>query len=347
VDKLPFSRRGRRPLLALAVAATATIVPSAFAIGCSKAPDGGQADHASLVESDAAADADAAPRRVCPSAQRPDGGWLTIDGMDVSDYQYTDWDGVVRENPNMKFAFARVSAGLVRVDLRFSADWAGMKRVGLIRGAYQYFKPSQSAVAQADLFLQRLSQQGGLEARDLPPVLDIETTNGMPTATVQCRMKIWLARVGRATKRTPLIYSSAAHNTTLGADFGNFPLWISNYVGTPSRTCPRMPDSWNKWTMWQYSESARVRGVYSNGARDDDAGGVIALQDGGDGGPVLPGSDVNFFDGTLDDLEAYVASSAHDEPVDDPPALDDPPHVPSSDAGPPVDCSDGCCVVDP
>lgn len=305
--------------------------------------------HASADEADKAVDApDAGPRRVCPSNRNPDGSWVKVDGFDVSDYQFTDWDKVARDNPHQKYAFARVSAGLVRVDTRFTADWAGAKRVGLIRGAYQYFKPSQSAIAQADLFLSRMNAEGGFEAEDFPPVLDVETTNDMPTETVVCRIKTWLARVERATKRVPLIYTSHLYSNLLGPEIAaRHALWISNYVGTPSVTCPRMPASWDKWTLWQYSDRGPVPGVYKNGDRDAPGGGYPAT---GDGGLISTGYDVNYFDGTLDQLKGYIASTTSDGDVADPPPLAHPPVVSgaATTAGGPVDCADdGCCVAGP
>jgi len=291
------------------------------------------------------ATADAAPpRRVCPSNRNPDGSWVTVEGFDVSDYQYTDWDRVRAQATNHKFAFLRVSAGLVRVDKRFAFDWPGAKRAGLIRGAYQYFKPSQSAVAQADLFLRRLREEGGLEAGDLSPVIDVETTNDMPPETVTCRVKTWLARVERATGRIPIIYTAERWGFLFPSnEFRRYPLWVANYVGTPSVTCPRMPDPWQKWQIWQWSESGRIPGVFTNANRDDDDGGAPLL----DGGvPVFTGYDMNFFDGTMNDLRTFVASTVSKGEVPDPPPLANPPQVPGAATTPggPVDCADdGCC----
>lgn len=291
---------------------------------------------------------DAPPRRVCPSESLPnDGGWVTTDGFDVSDYQFTDWDKVKADNPSKKFAFVRVSAGLVRIDKRFKIDWPSAKRVGFIRGAYQYFKPSQSAIAQANLFLDKMAESGGLEDTDIPPVLDVEATNDMPTETIVCRIKTWLARVERATKRVPLIYTSHVHGYLFGPEMERHALWVANYVGTPSITCPRTPYAWDKWTIWQHSDRGPISGVYDNGDRNSEDGGTIAM----DGGvPVSTGYDVNFFNGTFDALKTFIASTKSAGTVQDPPPLANPPVVPgaASVAGGPVDCADdGCCVPGP
>jgi lysozyme len=327
-------------------------VTLAGAAACALVGGNGDALESSVVAGDDASAVDAGgPRRVCPSARDKDGSWVVVDGIDVSDYQFTNWDEVAAKSPNVKFGIVRISAGLVRVDSRFTYDWAGMKRAGLIRGVYQYFKPSQSAIAQADLYLERLNEEGGLEPNDLPPVLDFETTNDMPPETVSCRIKLWLARVERATKRLPLIYSSNQQKEFLTKEFARYPLWVPNYVKTPSKTCPVTPDTWDMWTFWQHSDKGFVSGVYDNGDRNGPDGGSMATWngDGGDGGPKYSGSDVNYFDGTLADLQRFIGKGVSTTPVVDPPLPVNPPHVPgaSQDAGAPIDCADGCCVAGP
>jgi lysozyme len=325
-----------------AIVAACSLVESAADTSASLAdPDpGATADAAS----DAGSDADAGWPRLCPSTRADDGGWVAVDGIDVSDWQYSDWDQIARAQPSLRYGFARVSSGLIRVDQRFGQDWAGMKRAGLIRGPYQYFTPRYSAVAQADLFVQRLTDEGGLAPEDLPPVLDVETTEGMPDATVSCRIKLWMVHAERALHRRPMIYTSYLWSAYFDATFARYPLWVTNFVGTPTLTCPRMPLAWNKWVFWQHSAVGAVPGVYVNSDRDD--GGAIGLVDGGDAGELAE-TDLDFFDGTLDELRAFVATTASSGVVDDPPPLDAPPHVSVTAFGPDFDCADGCCIADP
>ena len=66
-------------------------------------------------------------------------------------------------------------------DPKFAANWSGTKANGILRGAYQFFRPGQDAIAQADLLL---SKMGTLEADDLPPVLDVEAADGLGPAAV-------------------------------------------------------------------------------------------------------------------------------------------------------------------
>jgi lysozyme len=329
----------------------------AFASGCFDHGRGGESGSENLNSADAAPDV----YRQCP-ATKTDAGWVVTEGFDVSDYDYAELQIVTQEAPQYKYAFARATAGLGRLDTMFPYYWPQMRRAGLIRGAYQYFNVNRNAAQQADLFVQVLNESGGMVPEDLPPVLDLESTGIMPPEVIQCRAKLWLARVERSTGRIPMIYTAQYMDQAVGTDFGHYPLWVANYVSNPAVTCPRMMTGWAKWDIWQYSEGATVPGIFSNGSRNSDAGGSIALEDAGDGGvgvPVVATADLNYYNGTLDDLVAFVKTTMSTNPPADPPPPANPPVVsppPGPDAGPdggpppppnPVDCSDGCCIAGP
>ena len=58
-------------------------------------------------------------------------------GIDVSHYQgNVDWTAV--RGAGMVLAFATATEGSNYVDSKFAANWAGMKTVGLKRGAYHF-----------------------------------------------------------------------------------------------------------------------------------------------------------------------------------------------------------------
>src|SRR4051812_37774275 len=104
----------------------------------------------------------------------------TTPGIDVSYYQDTiDWQRVRRAG--IQFAFIRLSDGATLRDSMFATNWAESKRAGVVRGAYQYFRPDQSIAAQADLMIAAMRDRG---PDDLPPVIDIEVDGGLDAASV-------------------------------------------------------------------------------------------------------------------------------------------------------------------
>jgi hypothetical protein len=73
----------------------------------------------------------------------------TTAGIDVSYYQGDiTWQRVRRAG--VQFAFIRAYDGTDVFDVKFVANWSGAKQAGLLRGAYQFFRPELSALDQAD-----------------------------------------------------------------------------------------------------------------------------------------------------------------------------------------------------
>jgi hypothetical protein len=103
----------------------------------------------------------------------------TLRGVDVSSYQGSiDWSSA--KSSGIAFGFAKATEGDTLEDSTFAANWAGMKSAGVVRGAYHFFHPSESATAQASFVL---SKVGTLEAGDLPIVLDFEVLDGVSEAS--------------------------------------------------------------------------------------------------------------------------------------------------------------------
>src|SRR5688572_24159740 len=73
-------------------------------------------------------------------------------GIDVSYYQgVIDWNRV--KSDGVEYAFIRVSDGEVFRDPKFTANWANARSAGVIRGAYQFFRPAQNVANQAQMMI--------------------------------------------------------------------------------------------------------------------------------------------------------------------------------------------------
>lgn len=204
----------------------------------------------------------------------------TVEGIDVSVWQAAvNWQSV--KNSGITFGIARVSYG-TSLDSWFDDNWNGMKSVGLIRGAYQFFLPQQDPIAQADLML---SAVGTLGPGDLPLVADVEDTGGQSAATIASKLKQWCQHIEAATGRKPIIYTGKYfwQDNVASFDFGGYPLWIPNY----SFSCPNLPDNyWNDWVIFQYSSTGSVPGVSGNVDRNKFNGTLADLQAFANGGPA-------------------------------------------------------------
>ena len=216
----------------------------AFLVGCAADPLTDADEHVSVTEQDAT---------VC-------GVGPTVKGIDVSYYQGTiNWTSV--KNDGVKFAFIRVSDGLNTIDTKFAANWSGSRAAGVKHGAYQFFRPGQDPIEQADLLLSKIG--GKLEADDLPPVIDVEASDGQSAATITTKVKKWVAHVKAATGRDPIIYTGFYFwRDSVGApDVTTSPLWHAQYT---TASCPNIAPPWQQWALWQYSSTGTVAGISGN-----------------------------------------------------------------------------------
>ena len=199
----------------------------------------------------------------------------TVPGIDVSKWDgNVDWTAVA--GSGQKFGIARVSDGTTYPDATFATHWKAIKQAGLIRGAYQFFRPEQDPIAQANLALSALASDP-IGAGDLPFILDIEVTDGVPATTLRTRVQTWLDAIQNGTGKKPIVYTAAFMSSALGTGFGSYPLWVANY----GAACPLLPSGWSHWVMWQYGGSNSVPGISSN-------------------------VDLNVFNGSLTDLQAFA-----------------------------------------
>jgi hypothetical protein len=168
---------------------------------------------------------------------------------------------------------AKATEGTSYIDPRFRANWNDSAAARIIRGAYHFLRPGIDGVAQADYFLREL---GPIQPGDLPPMLDLEVTDGLPAGTVLAVAHAWLDRVEQVTGRAPMLYTYPSFwQSTLGdpGGFGRYPLVIASYGA-----CPPVPSSWSAVTIWQFTDSDSVTGVAGNVDGDRFYGDIVDLE---------------------------------------------------------------------
>ncbi|MTJ55957.1 glycoside hydrolase family 25 protein [Anabaena sp. UHCC 0253] len=192
---------------------------------------------------------------------------MPVLGIDVSNHNPPiNWQTV--KNSKILFAIAKATEGATYQDPTFMRNWLGMKEVGIIRGAYHFFRPLKNPQEQVDNFISLVKFKPG----DLPPVLDVEAWpekvgEQWKSITISQRIasvKAWLDKVEEETGKKPVIYTSPSFweeymdNTQ---DFTDHPLWIAHYT---SKAQPNVPaNNWGGkgYTFWQHTESGTVNGV--------------------------------------------------------------------------------------
>ena len=183
----------------------------------------------------------------------------SIHGIDVSKYQsIIDWSSVKEMkvgNVQLGFTFIKATEGLGNEDAFFQRNWKKSKDAGMVRGAYHFFLATKSGKAQAENFINSVELQPG----DLPPVLDIEQTYGVPSEKLRQRALEWLQTVHDYYHIQPIIYTNVDfYRQFLKDDFDSFPLWVAHYLQK------ERPRTYRNWTFWQHSEAGRVNGIFTH-----------------------------------------------------------------------------------
>ena len=192
----------------------------------------------------------------------------------------------------VQFAFIKATEAEHFVDPRFDFNWTRTRRVGMIRGAYHFFRPLADPVSQANHFIKIAGRT--LHTTDLPPVLDIEMYPDFMKAEWKRisldermrRIQYWLDTVEKATGRAPMIYTNyytwydLLDNTTR---FTRYPLWIATYKAEQ----PKVPaGNWGGkgWWFWQTTDRGVIPGI-----REE-----------------APCVDLNLFAGSYDDMKKWL-----------------------------------------
>lgn len=174
-------------------------------------------------------------------------------GIDVSHYQKRiQWDTVAAKE-ELHFAFVKATEGHDYSDSLFCNNWEALERLGIVRGAYHFFRAYGCGEDQALHFLRTVEMRPG----DLAPVLDIERTDGIDPAIMRQEAAIWLQVVEKHLGVRPIIYSNQHfYERYLAGYFDQYPLWVARY----SEEQPCL-DSGKEWSIWQYSNKGCLDGI--------------------------------------------------------------------------------------
>lgn len=171
-------------------------------------------------------------------------------GIDVSNWQGSvNWASYAKDG----FAFAKATEGTTFTDGQFARNWSQIKSHGLVRGAYHFGHPKNSATAEADHFLKVVRAQG-LHDGDLL-ALDLEANDGRSASSVASWARAWCQHVHSATGVKPIVYtflSFARGGYCTG--LGDYPLWIAA-PSYPAGKPPMPLGPWKTWAIHQYSDS--------------------------------------------------------------------------------------------
>lgn len=197
----------------------------------------------------------------------------TVPGIDVSYYQgKPDWQAVA--DSGIKFAITRTNDGGF-MDPEFDRNWKMIRDVGMVRGAYQFFRSTKDPIEFADIMLDRM---GPLGPGDIAPVIDVEATNDATPEEMAAKVAAWIEHVEQKTGRRPLIYTGKYfwNDNVKTTALKDYPLWHAQYT---SAECPNIAEAWSQWAIWQFTSSGMHPGITGNVDTNRLNGDELVLQD--------------------------------------------------------------------
>jgi lysozyme len=176
-----------------------------------------------------------------------------VHGIDLSHYQGEVFWETVGQNTKTAYVYLKATEGGDRIDERYEKNIDLAHRYGLKVGSYHFFRPKSPLHLQ----LQNFMTQCRPGEQDLIPMIDIETTGGLPTDVFCDSLITFLAMVEKAYRQQPLIYTYRNfYNKHLLGKLDDYKLMIAMY--TPEE--PVLADG-RDITMWQYTSKGRIVGV--------------------------------------------------------------------------------------
>ncbi len=188
---------------------------------------------------------------------------MVLEGIDIYEGDgAVEWQRV--RNSGKTFAFVRGAYG-THVDGASAHNLAAAKAAGLVCGLYHFFRQPLDTNAQIQTMI-AAAHAAGLRAGDLVPVIDVEDNpkydgnwNPANNPSYIAALHTWLNALQTEFGKPPIIYTRASFWDVLGnpGGFNQYPLWVANYGASK----PKLPNGWNNYAFWQYSESGTVDGA--------------------------------------------------------------------------------------
>lgn len=193
----------------------------------------------------------------------------TCRGLDVSAFQGAqNWaqhkaDGVV-------FAFAKASEGQRTHDDRFTTHITGIKKAGLVPGAYHFAWPNQDVTTEADNYVSAVRSHAGkgfVHWLDLERYSDGRNYSGRSATQIHDWARRWVQLVQAAFPGQRVGVYTSADDIAKGHAPAGVPLWYPRYPWTSGATyaraeaAARPKPSGREVLFWQFTSTPVDRDI--------------------------------------------------------------------------------------
>lgn len=176
-----------------------------------------------------------------------------VHGIDLSRYQGDVFWETVGSNTKMAYVYLKATEGGDRIDPKFERNIELAHRYGLKVGSYHFFRPKTPLRKQ----LENFTAQCLPGEQDLIPMIDVETTGGLPTHQFCDSLMTFLWMVEQHYQQKPLVYTFRNfYNWHLVGRLNDYQLMVAMYLDEE----PVLADD-RDITLWQYTGKGRIVGI--------------------------------------------------------------------------------------
>ncbi|MER6632343.1 glycoside hydrolase family 25 protein [Streptomyces sp. NPDC000987] len=192
----------------------------------------------------------------------------TCRGIDVSQYQGPqDW--AAHKKAGVVFAFAKASEGQRSHDERFTQHITGIKKAGLVPGAYHFAWPNQDSAKEAANYIAAVRPHAGrgfVHWLDLERYSDGRNYAGRSSAQIKAWAAAWIAVVQRAYPGQRVGVYTSSDDIASGRAPDGVPLWYPAYPWGPAsynraEAAPQPKPSGRAALIWQFTSQPLDRSV--------------------------------------------------------------------------------------
>ncbi|MDI3322703.1 glycoside hydrolase family 25 protein [Pinibacter soli] len=190
-------------------------------------------------------------------------------GVDVSHHNDApDWNAF--KNAGCEFVYIKTSEGVGTPDMLSATHVHNAKLQNFKIGYYHFCRPDtrnggsvkSDATAEANEMISRIAT---LASPDLPIVLDLEDQPTWDSPLGKADYLLWvntfIEAIDAHFTKGVMLYSRKEYlDRKLPANhgLGKHKLWMSYYPSNPDATKVPVPNGWNDWAVWQYTEHGTI-----------------------------------------------------------------------------------------
>lgn len=224
-------------------------------------------------------------------------------GIDVSHWQGT-FNFKTAKDKGIKFVIHKVcDVGYLGpfYDVKVKENYTKAKAENLIFGGYGWLNPFYDPKKQAEFYINWYKEH----PLDLI-AMDFEDNHFVNPNDYIYKAQVWLGEIEDQLNITPAIYTAEWFMSKFDRKktqwMGSYPLWVASYRSSPP---PIVPKEWKNYAIWQYTD----KGTYPYHQNINPGRGK-------EYGSSSHGLDMNWFNGSYDDLLTFTGKS--NEPVEPP-----------------------------